>query len=50
MILLTIQKILKISSWTCLVEDATSDADKLNICQVDLGEEEPVQIVCGAQM
>lgn len=24
------------------------DADKLNICQVDLGEEEPVQIVCGA--
>ena len=24
MILLTIQKILKISSWTCLVEDATS--------------------------
>lgn len=24
------------------------DADKLNICQVDLGEDEPVQIVCGA--
>ena len=24
------------------------NADKLNICQVDLGEEEPVQIVCGA--
>ncbi|TRL69663.1 phenylalanine--tRNA ligase subunit beta [Staphylococcus haemolyticus] len=24
------------------------DADKLNICQVDTGEEEPVQIVCGA--
>ncbi|MGA4513953.1 phenylalanine--tRNA ligase subunit beta [Staphylococcus caledonicus] len=24
------------------------DADKLNICQVDIGEEEPVQIVCGA--
>ncbi|MEJ7351194.1 phenylalanine--tRNA ligase subunit beta, partial [Staphylococcus epidermidis] len=23
------------------------DADKLNICQVDLGEDEPVQIVCG---
>ena len=22
--------------------------DKLNICQVDLGEDEPVQIVCGA--
>ncbi|ADH98894.1 phenylalanine--tRNA ligase subunit beta [Salisediminibacterium selenitireducens] len=24
------------------------DADKLNVCQVDVGEEEPVQIVCGA--
>ena len=24
------------------------DADKLNICQVDIGEEETVQIVCGA--
>ncbi|MFS0780649.1 phenylalanine--tRNA ligase subunit beta [Bacillus sp. 1P06AnD] len=24
------------------------EADKLNICQVDIGEEEPVQIVCGA--
>jgi phenylalanyl-tRNA synthetase beta chain len=24
------------------------DADKLNICSVDIGEEEPVQIVCGA--
>lgn len=24
------------------------DADKLNICQVDIGEETPVQIVCGA--
>ena len=24
------------------------DADKLNICQVDIGEEELVQIVCGA--
>ena len=24
------------------------DADKLNICQVDIGEEEAVQIVCGA--
>ncbi|HDC5985621.1 TPA: phenylalanine--tRNA ligase subunit beta [Staphylococcus aureus] len=24
------------------------DADKLNICQVDIGEDEPVQIVCGA--
>ncbi|PTI40718.1 phenylalanine--tRNA ligase subunit beta [Staphylococcus succinus] len=24
------------------------DADKLNICQVDIGEGEPVQIVCGA--
>ncbi|WP_040229004.1 phenylalanine--tRNA ligase subunit beta [Bhargavaea cecembensis] len=23
-------------------------ADKLNICQVDVGEEEPVQIICGA--
>ncbi|EFU85205.1 phenylalanine--tRNA ligase subunit beta [Staphylococcus lugdunensis] len=25
-----------------------SDADKLNICQVDIGEKEAVQIVCGA--
>jgi phenylalanyl-tRNA synthetase beta chain len=24
------------------------DADKLNICQVEVGEEEPVQIICGA--
>lgn len=24
------------------------EADKLNLCQVDIGEEEPVQIVCGA--
>ncbi|WLR60776.1 phenylalanine--tRNA ligase subunit beta [Guptibacillus hwajinpoensis] len=24
------------------------DADKLNICQVNVGEEEPVQIICGA--
>ena len=24
------------------------DADKLNICQVDIGEKEAVQIVCGA--
>lgn len=24
------------------------DADKLNVCQVDIGEVEPVQIVCGA--
>ncbi|WP_437273831.1 phenylalanine--tRNA ligase subunit beta [Staphylococcus aureus] len=24
------------------------DADKLNVCQVDVGEDEPVQIVCGA--
>lgn len=24
------------------------DADKLNICRVDIGEEEPVQIICGA--
>ncbi|MGX7363981.1 phenylalanine--tRNA ligase subunit beta [Aerococcus suis] len=24
------------------------DADKLNICQIDVGEEEPYQIVCGA--
>lgn len=24
------------------------DADKLNICQVDVGEEEPKQIICGA--
>ncbi|RNA70279.1 phenylalanine--tRNA ligase subunit beta [Alteribacter keqinensis] len=25
------------------------DADKLNVCQVDIGEEETVQIVCGAK-
>ncbi|UCZ52209.1 phenylalanine--tRNA ligase subunit beta [Bacillus shivajii] len=25
------------------------EADKLNICQVDVGEDEPVQIVCGAK-
>ncbi|RIL86227.1 phenylalanine--tRNA ligase subunit beta, partial [Staphylococcus equorum] len=24
------------------------DADKLNICQVNIGESEPTQIVCGA--
>ena len=24
------------------------DADKLSLCQVDIGEEAPVQIVCGA--
>lgn len=24
------------------------DADKLNVCQVDIGEDDPVQIVCGA--
>lgn len=24
------------------------DADKLNVCQVDIGEDQPVQIVCGA--
>lgn len=24
------------------------DADKINVCQVDIGEDEPVQIVCGA--
>ncbi|HEJ7455541.1 TPA: phenylalanine--tRNA ligase subunit beta [Staphylococcus aureus] len=24
------------------------DADKLNVCQVDIGEDEPVQIFCGA--
>lgn len=24
------------------------DADKLNVCKVDIGEDEPVQIVCGA--
>ncbi|MBX7808186.1 phenylalanine--tRNA ligase subunit beta [Staphylococcus aureus] len=24
------------------------DADKLNVCQVDIGEDEPVEIVCGA--
>lgn len=28
--------------------EAHPDADKLNICQVDIGEEESVQIVCGA--
>lgn len=24
------------------------DSDHLHICQVDVGEEEPIQIVCGA--
>lgn len=25
------------------------DADKLNLCQVDVGEDDPVQIICGAK-
>ena len=25
------------------------DADRLNVCQVDVGNKEPLQIVCGAQ-
>ncbi|MBG3318001.1 phenylalanine--tRNA ligase subunit beta [Staphylococcus aureus] len=29
-------------------EEKHPDADKLNVCQVDIGEDEPVQIVCGA--
>ncbi|WP_096436012.1 phenylalanine--tRNA ligase subunit beta [Alteribacter populi] len=29
--------------------DPHPDADKLNVCQVDIGEQEPVQIVCGAK-
>lgn len=29
-------------------KDKHPDADKLNVCQVDIGEDEPVQIVCGA--
>lgn len=48
MILLTIQKILKLVVGHVLSKTPHPDADKLNICQVDLGEEEPVQIVCGA--
>lgn len=30
------------------LKDKHPDADKLNVCQVDIGEDEPVQIVCGA--
>ncbi|HDF5960351.1 TPA: phenylalanine--tRNA ligase subunit beta [Staphylococcus aureus] len=29
-------------------KDKHPDADKLNVCQVDIGEDEPVQIVCDA--
>ncbi|HDK9596754.1 phenylalanine--tRNA ligase subunit beta [Staphylococcus aureus] len=29
-------------------KDKHPDADKLNVCQVDIGEDEPVKIVCGA--
>ncbi|HDG8747903.1 TPA: phenylalanine--tRNA ligase subunit beta [Staphylococcus aureus] len=29
-------------------KDKHPDADKLNVCQVDIDEDEPVQIVCGA--
>lgn len=29
-------------------KDKHPDADKLNVCQVDIGEDEPIQIVCGA--
>ncbi|HCV1689104.1 TPA: phenylalanine--tRNA ligase subunit beta [Staphylococcus aureus] len=29
-------------------KDKHPDADRLNVCQVDIGEDEPVQIVCGA--
>ncbi|HDE8674295.1 TPA: phenylalanine--tRNA ligase subunit beta [Staphylococcus aureus] len=29
-------------------KDKHPDADKLNVCQVGIGEDEPVQIVCGA--
>lgn len=31
-----------------LSKEKHPEADKLNICKVDVGEEEPVQIVCGA--
>ena len=48
MTLLIIQKILKFSGWLCSIKRKHPDADKLNICQVDIGEEEAVQIVCGA--
>ena len=41
-------KILKLVVGHVLSKTPHPDADKLNICQVDLGEEEPVQIVCGA--
>ncbi|KAB7705999.1 phenylalanine--tRNA ligase subunit beta [Bacillus aerolatus] len=31
-----------------LEKEQHPNADKLNVCQVDIGEDEPVQIVCGA--
>ncbi|KKB34814.1 phenylalanine--tRNA ligase subunit beta [Bacillus thermotolerans] len=31
-----------------LEKEKHPNADKLNVCQVDIGEEEPVQIICGA--
>src|SRR5262249_56768146 len=31
-----------------LAAERHPDADRLNVCRVDLGEDEPAQIVCGA--
>src|SRR4051794_26001026 len=31
-----------------LQKEQHPNADKLSVCQVDVGEEEPIQIVCGA--
>ena len=34
--------------WSCIEKEQHPNADKLSVCQVDIGEEEPIQIVCGA--
>ena len=36
--------------WTRLSCEPHPDQDRLHVCEVDVGEEEPFQIVCGALM